>query len=164
MKNKIATLLTCAAGALLLVSASGCAHNQPAAATPPVVAPEPQPEFVYLTAANIEAEVGKSPLPVLLYICHKDQGACKMEEPILRKVALQYQDRIKFARVEMKDQMELGIALGGDSKQNLPLHYFVKDGKALGSYAGLLDADELKKLLDKLVQLAKPPAEKSASI
>jgi thioredoxin-like negative regulator of GroEL len=164
MKNPIATLLTCAAGALLLVTASGCAHNQPAATPPVVVAPEPQPEFVYLTKANLEAEVLNSPLPVLLYVCHKDQGACKMEEPILRKVALAYQDRIKFARVEMKDQMELGIAMGGDSKQNLPLHYFVLNGKPLGSYAGILDADELKKLLDKLLQASKPPAEKSPSL
>jgi len=165
MKTKLATMLTCAAGALLLLAASGCAHN-PAPTTPPVVvtpAPEPQPEFVYLTPANVEAEVAKSTMPVLLYICYKDQGACKMEEPILRKVALAYQDRVKFARVEMKDQMQLGIALGGDSKQNLPLHYFVLNGKPLGSYAGLLDESELTKLLDKLVQAAKPPADKSAS-
>jgi len=161
MNSKFATLLTCAASALLLLAAPGCAHNQP---PPAVVTPEPQPEFVYVTSPEtLEAEVAKSTLPVLLYICHKDQGACKMEEPILRKVALAYQDRIKFARVEMKDQLELGIALGGDSKQNLPLHYFVLNGKPLGSYAGLLDESELTKLLDKLVQAAKPPADKSAS-
>lgn len=165
MNNKIATLLACAAGAFLLATASGCAHNQPAATTPPVVAPpEPQPEFVYLTPATVEAEVVNSSLPVLLYICHKDQGACKIEEPFLRKLAVEYRDRIKFARVEMKEQLELGIALGGDAKQNLPLHYFVLNGKPVGSYSGLLDADELKKYLDKLIQAAKPPVEKATSI
>lgn len=162
MKTKTLSLLSACAFGLLLVAGSGCAHNQPAAkpeppTAAPAPAPEPQPEFVYLTAENLEAEVVNSPLPVLLYICDNDRGACKLEEPILRKVAVEYQGKVKFARVDMTDQKELGVALGVTSRQDLPLHIFVKDGKPVGSYAGFLDADELKTVLNKLTKLSAAP-------
>lgn len=167
MKTKTLSLLSACAFGLLF--AAGCAHNQPAArpeppATAPAPAPEPQPEFVYLTPENLEAEVVKSALPVLIYICDKDSGACKLEEPVLRKLAVEYRDKVKFARLDMRDQTRLGLALGVTSRQDLPMHLFVKDGEAVASYAGFLDADELKTALDKLIKISADPSGPSAQL
>lgn len=157
MKTTI-TLLSALFMGITLLATQGCAHTQRAPEPQPAPAPAPQPEFAQLTMDNFEKEVLESSVPVLIYVCHKDRGACKAEEPSLRQVAVEYKGRVKFARVEMSEQLPLALALGVTSMQDLPLHILVKDGKALDAYAGVLSADELRAALETLfVQPGAPP-------
>ena len=163
MKYNLRPLSSSLAVALLLAVTAGCTHaQQPAVQEPRPVAPPAAPavQFVELTADNIDKEVLESTLPVLMVVCHKDRGACKMEEPILQQVAAEYKGRVKFAHLEMSEQAAVAVAMGIKSAQDLPTHVLFKAGEVVGGYRGVLDADELRMALDRLLAAKVKPEPK----
>ncbi|MCL2558023.1 MAG: thioredoxin [Treponema sp.] len=62
---------------------------------------------VHITNGSFEAEVLKSPLPVLVDFWAPWCGPCKMIGPILDQIAEEYDGKIKIAKVNTDEEAEL---------------------------------------------------------
>ncbi len=103
----------------------------------------PRSEIVELNADNIDEEMLKSPLPVVVVMCNHSRYACQVEQPILEKLAVEYRGRVKFAHVEL-DGGPLARAIGDVPLAALPAHLAVNDGEKVGAYPGVMGEAELR--------------------
>lgn len=110
-----------------------------------------------VTVNNFEDQVLKSPMPVYIqFYVKKNCKACQAEVPIVEKLAVEYAGKVRFVRVEARENMELAIAAG---VQGVPTHFFLKPAEGVGAMTeGFLDEAALRKFLDDGLALTKPAA------
>ncbi len=103
--------------------------------------------IVTLTQANFDAEVLKSPVPVLVDFWAEWCGPCKMLAPTLDELAGEYAGKAKIAKVNIDDHQELAIKFGIAS---IPTLLIFKGGQVQAQLVGLRPKNDLKANLDKL--------------
>jgi thioredoxin 1 len=74
---------------------------------------------------------------------------CKMIEPHLKKLAKEYDGRIKFYEIDVEDEENSEIVTKYEIT-NLPTLLIFKEGKIISSIVGFLNYNSLKKELDKI--------------
>jgi len=74
---------------------------------------------------------------------------CKMIEPHLKKLAKEYDGRIKFYEVDVEDEENSEIVTKYEIT-NLPTLLIFKEGKIISSIVGFLNYNSLKKELDNI--------------
>lgn len=103
--------------------------------------------MVTLTEKNFPQEVLQSHLPVLVDFWAEWCGPCKMIAPILDELALEYDGKVKFGKVNTDENQELATEHG---IRAIPTLLLFKDGQIADQVVGLLSKRDLKHKLDEV--------------
>ena len=95
---------------------------------------------VILTKENFEQEVLKSDIPVVVDFWATWCGPCKMIAPILEQIATEYAGKIKVAKANVDEQMQLAIE---HKVEVIPTLFYYKDGKQINKTVGVLEKNDI---------------------
>jgi len=97
-----------------------------------------------LNETNFEQEVLKAAIPVLVDFWAVWCGPCKMIAPIVDEFAVEYEGKLKIAKVDVDNQQQIAMQYG---VRSIPTLLIFKDGKVVEQIVG---AAPKKLLVDKL--------------
>ena len=97
-----------------------------------------------ITSDNFEEEVIRSDKPVLLDFWATWCGPCRMQSPIVDKLAAA-RDDIKVGKVNVDDESDLAARFGINS---IPSLLVFKDGKVVNQAVGVTAMPALEKMLE----------------
>ena len=99
---------------------------------------------ITITAANIEEEVLKAEIPVVLDFWATWCGPCRMLAPVVAKIAEKYDGKIKVGKVDVDEESELAAKFGVAS---IPFVVKMGDGKVAATSVGYLPEASLEAAL-----------------
>ena len=103
---------------------------------------------VEITDATFEAEVVNSDVPVVVDFWAEWCGPCKMIAPIVEELAVEYEGKVKFTKLDVdtnpKTPMQFGI-------RGIPSLIIFNKGKAVDQVVGAVPKSMLKKRVDEAV-------------
>jgi thioredoxin 1 len=100
----------------------------------------PMSAGVEITKDNFDAEVLRSPVPVLIDFWAIWCGPCKMISPILDQIGEEYSGRLKIVKVNVDNEGELA---GQHNVVSIPTLALYKDGKIQGQKVGAMPKHEI---------------------
>ena len=103
---------------------------------------------IQLTDANFEAEVVKSPLPVLVDFWAPWCGPCRMIAPVIEELAKEYAGKVKVCKLNTDEAQDTA---GKYQISAIPTILLFKAGQVKQQLVGLQPKEELKKHLDELL-------------
>ncbi|OGR66278.1 MAG: thioredoxin [Elusimicrobia bacterium GWB2_63_22] len=103
---------------------------------------------IQVTDANFEAEVIKSPLPVLVDFWAPWCGPCRMVGPVIDELAKEYAGKVKVCKLNTDENQDTA---GKYQISAIPTMLLFKGGKLVEQLVGLQPKEELKKHLDELL-------------
>jgi thioredoxin-like negative regulator of GroEL len=112
--------------------------------------------LIEATVDNFQDTVLASPEPVYILFTVSDAACkpCQQQAPIVEKLAAEYKGKIRFVRVDARNQPEIAQAVG---LRGVPTHFFLKPAEGLGGSAeGFLDEQSLRDFLEAGLKLQKP--------
>jgi thioredoxin 1 len=95
---------------------------------------------------NFDADVLKSPQPVLVDFWATWCGPCRMMSPTVDSVADEYAGRAKVGKLNVDDNPEIAGRYG---IRSIPTLLLFKNGEIQEQLVGLVGKDALTKILDK---------------
>ncbi|WP_135611446.1 co-chaperone YbbN [Methanococcoides sp. AM1] len=102
-----------------------------------------------INTVAFESEVIKSHLPVVVDCFTKTCPPCRKMAPVFEKVAAEYDGKIKFIKVDLKNSPEI-------AKQfkilGVPTFLFFKSGEMVTNVVGFVEEEKLKEKLDSLLE------------
>jgi thioredoxin 1 len=101
--------------------------------------------------SNFENEVLKSELPVLVDFWAPWCMPCQMMAPILDNLALEFDGKIKVAKVNTEEGENQDLAATYQI-QSIPNMKLFKDGKIIGEFIGLRNLETLKGEIENLIK------------
>ncbi len=102
-----------------------------------------------LTDASFKKEVLESDVPVLVDFLASWCGPCRMVAPILERIAEDYKNRFKIAKLNVDENQNTTIQFG---IMNIPTLIFFKDGKETSRVVGVTTKNELSKKMDEILK------------
>jgi thioredoxin 1 len=102
-----------------------------------------------INTGAFESEVVSSALPVVVDCFTKTCPPCKKMAPLFEKAASEYDGRIKFVKVNLKDSPEIGKRF---KIIGVPTLLFFRDGEMITNVVGLVEEDKLKEKLESLLE------------
>ena len=93
---------------------------------------------------NLENEVMKSYIPVLIDFWAPWCGPCQMMGPIIEQLAEEYEGKAKVGKVNVDEEGELSQAFG---VMSIPTIVLVKDGKVVKQAVGARPKTEVEAML-----------------
>lgn len=122
------------------------------------------PHIFEATMENFQQEVmeASASTPVLVDVWAEWCAPCKQLMPLLEKLVNEYQGAFRLAKVNADEQEQLTSSLG---VRSLPTIILVKDGQAVDGFNSALPESEIRKVLEKHVELPEEdPYEKAHRI
>ena len=110
------------------------------------------PYIFEATMDNFQQDVmeASSRTPILIDVWAEWCAPCKQLMPLLEKLADEYRGGFMLAKVNADEQEQLTGSLG---VRSLPTVILVKDGQAVDGFNGALPESEIRKVLDKHIEI-----------
>lgn len=107
------------------------------------------------TVSNFEDSVINSPTPVYIeFYVGKGCKPCDDEKPIVEKLAIEYQGKVRFIRVDVSKYPEIAAAVG---VTKVPTHLFINPAEGVGGGAeGFLDEATMRQFIEAGLKLKRP--------
>ena len=86
-----------------------------------------------VTDATFDAEVRDSDLPVVIDFWAEWCGPCRQIGPALEELSVQFEGRVKIAKVNVDENPQVTAAMG---IRGIPALFLVKDGKIVSNKVG----------------------------
>ena len=99
-----------------------------------------------VTDASFEADVLKSPQPVLVDYWAQWCGPCKMIGPIVEESAREYADRLTVAKLNVDENPQTATRY---FVRGIPTLMLFKDGQPVATHVGSLSKGQLQAFIDK---------------
>lgn len=103
---------------------------------------------VDITADNFEAEVVNSDIPVVVDLWAPWCGPCRAIDPILKKLAGEYDGKVKVGKINVDDEPELAQSF---RVQSIPMIVALKGRDVQDVAIGAQGEGALRKMFDKLL-------------
>lgn len=94
---------------------------------------------------NFKEEVLESKVPVVIDFFAQWCGPCKMFGPIFESVAEDYEDKVKFVKVDIDESPEIAEKY---FVMSIPTLKFIENAEVKGSFVGAMAPDELEEWVD----------------
>jgi thioredoxin 1 len=104
-----------------------------------------------IQGSRFQDEVVKSSQPVVVDFYADWCGPCKMIEPVVHRLADEYQGKVKFVKVDTDANQELAMQFG---IMSIPTVMFFSNGKVEDIVVGAVPAPVLKSKVDSLLKKA----------
>jgi thioredoxin len=101
-----------------------------------------------VTDATFEAEVGRSPLPVLLDLWAPWCGPCRIMAPILDELASEMAGRVRVAKLNVDENP---VTASRFSARSIPTLLVLKDGREIDRLVGVQPKSEIARRLERLL-------------
>ncbi len=101
--------------------------------------------LVQVTDSNFEAEVLKSPVPVLVDFWAAWCSPCKMIAPIVEELATEYSGKVKVGKLDVDANPSISSQLG---VMSIPTLILFKEGKPAQRVVGYLPKASLRQKID----------------
>lgn len=102
----------------------------------------------HVSDASFESDVLKSATPVLVDFWGEWCGPCKAIAPMLEQLAVDYEGRLRVAKVELDKNHRTALACGVRSAPTLLLF---KNGKVQATQIGMVSRSQLTALVDRVL-------------
>lgn len=102
---------------------------------------------VIISKDNFKTEVLDSKIPVVLDFWATWCGPCKMIAPILEQIADEYDGKIKVAKANVDEQMDLAIQY---QVEVIPTLFYFKDGEMKKKTVGVMTKQEILDVVNAL--------------
>ena len=108
----------------------------------PLLVSERKIVAVNVSDIDFAREVLASPCPVLLMMWAPWCAYCRMIHPIIERIATEYKDRLKVARLNVEDNPAVSSQY---AVQGVPTILIFKDGKLINKMVGALSKEEIER-------------------
>jgi len=105
-------------------------------------------EVIDINKHNFKEQVLDASLPVLVDFWAPGCGPCQMMAPVLEELAAEYKGRLKVAKVNVAENMELSSQYG---IIGVPTLILFKQGEQVESIVGFHPKNKLTSQLDRLI-------------
>lgn len=100
---------------------------------------------VPVTDATFDEEVRNSDIPVVIDFWAEWCGPCRQIGPALEELSVQYEGRVKIAKVNVDENPEVTAAMG---IRGIPALFLVKDGQIVANKVGAAPKAALQSWID----------------
>jgi thioredoxin 1 len=104
------------------------------------------PHTIEITDANFDAEVAKSPLPVLIDFWAVWCGPCRAVAPHFESLAQEYAGRVRFGKCDVDANQEIAARY---DVRGVPMFLAFRDGKVVAQQLGAAPKAKLEELAKK---------------
>ena len=103
---------------------------------------------VELTEDTFEAEVTKSPTPVLMDLWAAWCGPCRLIAPVIEELAETYAGKIKMSKLNIDDHPQVAARF---KVMNIPTLILFKDGQEADRIVGVVPKEELVRRIEQVI-------------
>ena len=101
--------------------------------------------IVHVSDETFESKVLQASRPVLVDFWAEWCGPCKAIAPILEQIAVDFQDRLDIAKVDVEGSQSTAMKYG---IRSIPTLMVFKGGVVEAQHVGIVSKEQLQKLLD----------------
>jgi len=105
-----------------------------------------------LNLENFEEEIGKSKIPVLIDFYSDWCGPCQMMKPVFEKISDEYNEKLKFLKLNTQSEEGLAMKFG---IQGIPTLIVLNNEKEIGRIVGFVSEEMLKQKINEILNKLK---------
>ena len=102
-----------------------------------------------ITNENVEQEINKSTLPVVLDVYATWCGPCQQMAPIFEELEKELGSKCKFLKLNVDEAREISIQYGITS---VPTFVFIKDGEIKHKETGYMNKNDLRSKIENFIE------------
>lgn len=102
-----------------------------------------------ITNENVEQEINKSPLPVVLDVYATWCGPCQQMAPIFEELEKELGSKCKFLKLNVDEAREISIQYGITS---VPTFVFIKNGEIKHKETGYMNKNDLRSKIENFIE------------